>query len=189
MDRSHNERLFHRSRVMETTTFDRERNTRYYRGPAVNEVSRMTGRTIKPAEVRENERPRQNITKSRTENYRPRPVTKEYRENVEKKIERKYTPQREDTRKPMPPARNDQRSAERQKDVNPAVSKERVAVVKERVERKVNTRTYTPKTEERRQEMNTRNTNPTKERNASRESGKRSAPAKAKESRSSQNSQ
>lgn len=51
--RTQSEQIFKRSTMIENTTLDRETNTRYYAGPAVKEVAKVTGREYKPVEVPE----------------------------------------------------------------------------------------------------------------------------------------
>ena len=72
MNNKENERLYRRSTLIENTRMDGPTNTRYFKGPEVREVRKATGQDFKPVEVRNNDRPGQEVRNGRMEVYRPK---------------------------------------------------------------------------------------------------------------------
>lgn len=136
-DRHHGERLYRRSHFMESTSYDRDRNVRYYRGPDADEVGRTTGRKIKPLELRNSDRPGQTVSKNRIEVYRPSREQVEKRRYTETSNEHKYTPPSEETRERKPPVREERRQTDRTREYSRSDYMKQGNQVAERVERKV----------------------------------------------------
>ena len=81
-----NDRLYHHSKPILTTSVDNERNTRFFKGPEVNEVRKASGRDFKPVTIRKERSrtektyttPQQSRTKPQmTERSTPKPAERE----------------------------------------------------------------------------------------------------------------
>jgi hypothetical protein len=88
VDRMHNDRYLHRSLFIAGTGTDRETNVRYYAGPSAREVAKVTGREIRPVEVRRNEQPGQSVRDDRNSVYDRSKTTPALKQE-------RYTPQQQ----------------------------------------------------------------------------------------------
>ena len=74
-------RIVRSSTVINTTYIDNSRHTTYVTGPARADVQRVTGRTINPVAIRENNRPGQQMTNGQLQMYRPQVTKNSGKEN------------------------------------------------------------------------------------------------------------
>ena len=71
VNRADHDRIVRNSTVINNTFLDNNRHTTYVSGPSRVQVQKVTGRTIKPVVVRENNRPGQSINNGQYRIYRP----------------------------------------------------------------------------------------------------------------------
>lgn len=69
--------LYDRSDFIAGTGMDRETNVRYFAGPSATDVSKATGRAIRPMEVKRGDRPGQALSDGTMRIYRPEVTAKE----------------------------------------------------------------------------------------------------------------
>jgi len=114
MHRNENERLYRQSTFIENTGRDDQTNTRYFKGPEVREVRKTTGQDFKPVEVRNNDRPGQEVRNGRMEVYRPKIERNTITDNRTRTTER-IKPSSDYNRKSETPVRNTREIKEQKK--------------------------------------------------------------------------
>jgi hypothetical protein len=113
MGRLDNDRLYDRSNPIVTTSMDNERNTRFFSGPEVREIRKVTGRDFKPVAVSEKNSAGQTIRNERMEIYRPK--MDENAKRIEKsRPGERYSPAPEQSKRYETPARENVKTKERQ---------------------------------------------------------------------------
>ena len=123
--RDHNEWLYQRSAFISGTEADRETNVRYYAGPTASEVSRATGRDVRPIEVTRSENHGQAVKGDRMDIYRPEVKERDVRSDTRTAPER-YSNYQRNTGRTEPVVRNNEPQNTRQ-NVTPKPQTERVA--------------------------------------------------------------
>ena len=133
VNRSDHATIIKNSTVINTTYIDNSRHTTYVTGPSRNEVQRVTGRTINPVPIRDNNRPGKDINDGNLKMYRPQvmknnrpdnkpvPVKVENIKDVHRPSERKGTLQPSEMNQKT---RNDPRPSQPQQ-VTPAGTKQK----------------------------------------------------------------
>jgi hypothetical protein len=71
VDRSTNITIINRSTVINNTYTDNSRHTKYVAGPARDDVQKVTGSTVKPVTIRDNDKPGQTLSNDQLQIYRP----------------------------------------------------------------------------------------------------------------------
>ena len=71
VNKTYNERIIRNSSVINKTYVDNRRNTTYVTGPAREDVQKVTGRTVNPIAIQENDRPGQNLSNGQLRIFRP----------------------------------------------------------------------------------------------------------------------
>lgn len=72
VDRKNNLTIINNSTVINKTYFDNKRNTTFVTGPSRGDVQKVTGRTIRPVIIRENNKPGQTLRNNQLQIYMPR---------------------------------------------------------------------------------------------------------------------
>jgi len=152
MGRRDNDRLYHHSRPITTTSSDNERNTRFFNGPEVKEIRKATGRDFNPVAIREKENAGQTIRNERMEIYRPKVDRTAVRAEKEKPVER-YSPARVRNNRSEIPVKYNSEPAERQTLMSKNTRNDNVKPGNERLNRQSTQRQYSdPVKAERRME-------------------------------------
>jgi hypothetical protein len=112
MGRWDNDRLYHRSNPIVTTSVDNERNTRFFSGPEVREIRKETGRDFKPVAVSEKNNAGQTIRNERMEIYRPKVDGNAVRAEKTRLVE-KYAPSPERNMRSEKPPQYSRKPADR----------------------------------------------------------------------------
>ena len=81
INRENNITIINNSTVINKTYYDNSRRTTYVTGPGREDVQKITGRTIKPVSIKENNKPGQSLINNQLKIYRPQIV----KNNNEKK--------------------------------------------------------------------------------------------------------
>jgi hypothetical protein len=97
---------YRRSSFMGGMSMDRDTRVRYFAGPEAREVSKITGREIRPMEVRRDEHPGQAVRDGKMDIYRPEVSKTDTRTRVSPAPE-KYSVYKERPRKTEPVVRNE----------------------------------------------------------------------------------
>ncbi len=75
INRATNITIINNSRVINNTYIDKSRHTTYVSGPHREDVEKVSGRTVRPVVIRENNRPGQTLNNDNLQIYRPRVQT------------------------------------------------------------------------------------------------------------------
>jgi hypothetical protein len=123
---------YRRSSFMGGTLMDRETRVRYYAGPEAREVSKITGREIRPMEIRRDEHPGQAVRDGKMEIYRPEVRNTDSRTNVRPTPE-KYSVYQERSRTTDPVVRNERPAENTRKQYSTPPRQEQATPKQERV--------------------------------------------------------